>query len=343
MILPHILSWFFAKMNNKMQKVILVLILLASFIMASLFFVGKKTISSESSDLVIKSEQTTFKMAIASKSENSIKILFVGDMIFDRYIRQVSDRRGYDFPFKKVESLLKGNDLVVGNLEGPITDNKSISIDSEIGEKNNYIFTFDPKISEALASKNIKLVNIGNNHISNFGSSGIESTRKHLAQSGVDFFGDPEKVDKRLVIENIKNIKIAFVNYNQFVAGAEQKTINDINNAKSLNVDFIVLYTHWGKEFMTEPEDKLKILAHKFIDSGADLVIGSHPHVVQSKEEYKGRMIYYSLGNFIFDQYFDSNTQKGLAVQATMDLNSKKIITRDLPIILDNNGQTLQD
>jgi poly-gamma-glutamate synthesis protein (capsule biosynthesis protein) len=331
-------------MNNRKKKVILVLISVTGLIAISLFFVSKKTISSELRNLITKSKQAaTAEMTVASKSENSIKILLVGDMMFDRYVRQVSDRNGYGFIFQKVDGLLKGNDLVVGNLEGPITDSKSVSVDSKMGDKNNYIFTFDPKVSDVLAKENIRLVNIGNNHISNFASSGIESTKKYLTQSGVDFFGNPENMDKRMAIENVKNIKIAFVNYNQFVAGAEQKTIADINSAKEMKVDLIIVYTHWGKEFIANPDENIKNLAHEFIDDGADLIVGSHPHVVQPKEEYRGKMIYYSLGNFIFDQYFDLNTQKGLIVQVTMDLSSKKIVTRDLPIILDSNGQTLQD
>ena len=338
----HILNWYFARMNSRMKKFILVLISLTGIIAISLFFVSKKSISSESSNLITKSEQSTAKMTIASKSGNSIRILFVGDMMFDRYVRQVSDKNGYGFVFQKVDGLLRSNDLVVGNLEGPITDNKSVNVDSKMGDKNNYIFTFDPKVSDVLAKENIKLVNIGNNHISNFGSSGIENTRKYLTQSGVGFFGDPENADKRLVMEDIKNVRIAFVNYNQFVAGAEQKTIADINSAKKMKADLIIIYTHWGKEFVIDPDEDIKNLAHEFIDNGADLIIGSHPHVVQPKEEYKGKMIYYSLGNFIFDQYFEQGTQNGLAVQVEISTENKKIISRELPILMGKNSQILQ-
>jgi gamma-polyglutamate biosynthesis protein CapA len=329
-------------MSYKAQKVILVLISLVGLIVINLFFVSKKSITSESHNLITKNEQATAKMTIASKSENSIKILFVGDMMFDRYVRQVSDRNGYGFVFQKVDGLLKSNDLVVGNLEGPITNNKSVSVDSKMGDKNNYIFTFDSKVSGTLASENIRLVNIGNNHILNFGSSGIESTRKYLTQSGVDFFGDPENADKRLTIEVIKNVRIAFVNYNQFVTGAEQKTISDINSAKKLKADLVIVYTHWGKEFVTDPDENIKNLAHELIDAGADLIIGSHPHVVQPKEEYKGKMIYYSLGNFIFDQYFEQGTQNGLTVQVEINTENKKITPRELPILIGKSSQILQ-
>jgi poly-gamma-glutamate synthesis protein (capsule biosynthesis protein) len=103
------------------------------------------------------------------------------------------------------------------------------------------------------------------------------------------------------------------------------------------------MYTHWGREYMTEPDNGEITLAHEFIDSGVDLVIGSHPHVVQTKEEYNGKIIYYSLGNFVFDQYFDPNTREGLAVEVTIDPNDKSIIAKDFPIMLGSSGQTFQD
>jgi poly-gamma-glutamate synthesis protein (capsule biosynthesis protein) len=269
------------------------------------------------------------------------QILFLGDMMFDRYIRQVSDSRGSNFVFQGVSEMLKNNDLVVGNLEGPITDNLSASVNSQIGSSDNYIFTFQPQFAQVLRSENIGLVNIGNNHISNFGDAGIESTRKYLSNSGVGYFGDPQDEGKRMAIENINGFKIAFVNYDQFVADSENKTLSDIKNAKSQNVDFIFLYTHWGTEFVLQPSDKIINLAHEFIDAGADLIIGSHPHVIQTKEEYKGKTIYYSLGNFIFDQYFDPQTQKGLVVQVDIDAKDKSMRFKEIKIQMKNSGQTI--
>jgi len=321
---------------NNIRKLILVAVILASA-SAILFFVGKKTISfsNDSSQKVVPIASATDKM------ENTVNILFVGDMMFDRYIRQTSERHGYNFPFQKVESLFKSSDLVVGNLEGPITDNESISLTSKIGERDNYVFTFDPKTARALADENIKLVNIGNNHITNFGSSGIASTRNYLLQSGVDFFGDPESRGSCMTLENIKGLKLAFVNYNQFVTNARQKTLDDINKAKDSKADIIVVYAHWGMEFADQPDQKIKDLAHEFIDAGADLIIGSHPHVIQPKEEYKGKMIYYSLGNFIFDQYFDPRTQKGLAVQININATNKNINSKEFQVEMRNSGQSV--
>jgi poly-gamma-glutamate synthesis protein (capsule biosynthesis protein) len=274
------------------------------------------------------------------KNDKSIKILFLGDLMFDRYIRQTMDRRGEDFVFEKVKKIFEGNDLIVGNLEGPITENKSLSVDSKIGERNNYFFTFDPKVANLLARENIKLVSLGNNHISNFGQEGIESTKKYLKEARVEYFGDSKSENERISTQKIGNFNIVFVNYNQFSAGEKQKVLEDIARAKNSKADLIILYTHWGTEFKTLPDDNIKNLAHNFIDAGADLVIGSHPHVVQTKEEYKGKTIYYSLGNFIFDQYFEPNTKRGLAVQ--IEINAKKeILFKEFSVKMEGSGQTL--
>lgn len=328
-------------MNNKISKIILTGVILISFV-AVLFFAAKKTISFESSGVIIKKQQQKKLVdTVVAKNDKPIKILFVGDMMGDRYIRQVSEKRGYAFIFQKVDDLLKSSDLVVGNLEGPITDSQSVSVNSQIGERNNYIFTFDPKFGKALADENIKLVNIGNNHISNFADIGIESTRKNLADSNIDFFGDPKNENKRLKIENIQGFKIAFINYNQFVLDAKKKTFVDIANAKKSKPDLLILYTHWGAEFISEPSQKIKDLAHEFVESGVDLIIGSHPHVIQNKEQYKGKTIYYSLGNFIFDQYFDSKTKQGLAVEVEIDSVSKSMQFKEHALKMTNNGQTV--
>lgn len=321
-------------LENRIQRIIKVsLVVLSTALVLAVLF-----------DLInnrgMLQKKTSAGTNLPVDKKGNVKIFFVGDMMFDRYIRQVSEKRGYSFAFQNVETLLKDNDLIVGNLEGPITDQASVSIASKMGEHDNYIFTFDPAVTNVLLKENIKLVNIGNNHISNFGSSGVESTRKYLTQSGIDYFGDPENENSRMIVENIKGMHIAFVNYNQFVSDSEQRTIVDINKAKRLKADFIILYTHWGVEFSPEPTEKTKKMAHKFIDDGVDLIIGSHPHVIQTKEEYNGKMIYYSLGNFIFDQYFRPETQKGLAVQAEFDASTKKIILKDFQIKIASNGQT---
>jgi gamma-polyglutamate biosynthesis protein CapA len=325
--------------NTKLQKIIIALILLVSFVLMGVFLVGKKTVSFEQDNIPKPSIAVSQKVELVGKT-GSVKILFVGDLMFDRYIRQTAERKGDDFVFAGVQTILAGSDLVVGNLEGPITDNASVSVNSEVGAKNNYIFTFNQAIAGQLWQHNIRLVNLGNNHILNFGQDGLNQTKENLRSNKVDFFGDPTG-EKRLAVFEKNGLKIVLVAFNQFEKEAKSKTLADLEQAKKMKADQIILYTHWGTEFIGQSEAKIKELAHSFIDSGVDLIIGSHPHVVQDKEEYKGKLIYYSLGNFIFDQYFSPQTQQGLAVQVQINSQDGKISAREIPVTMKTSGQTV--
>lgn len=265
-------------------------------------------------------------------------ILFGGDMQFDRYIRDVIDKHGGTFVFDGLRPEFQKADLVVANLEGPITDMPSVSEASVEGSRNNYTFTFPVETAGLLKQENISLVNIGNNHILNFKHDGVRQTKESLERAGVDYFGSPLSTDERVHIRTISSIRIGFVNYNEFIWRGREKVIEDIALVKD-QTDFIVVYAHWGKEYV-EATREMRVLGHEFIDSGADLVIGSHPHVVQATEEYRGKRIYYSLGNLIFDQYFRPETQSGLVIRAVFDLSTKRITFAELPILLKTNGQT---
>lgn len=267
-----------------------------------------------------------------------ITILFAGDMNFDRYIRSVVARRGWEALFSPaLRAKLLAADLVVANLEGPITGHESVSETSMVGEAKNYIFTFPPESAEFLKRSHIEIVNLGNNHILNFGSDGAQSTERLLGQSGVDFFGSPIG-EERTLIKTIRGVKFGFVNYNQFITNGKEKAVADITLVKP-QVDIVILYAHWGREYAAILPS-VKALAHEFIDAGADAIIGSHPHIVQAKEGYQGKTIYYSLGNFIFDQYFQPETKQGLVVEAAIDPVTRAVTFDEIPLELLENGQT---
>ena len=266
-------------------------------------------------------------------------VLFGGDLMFDRWIRTVARKRGGDFIFDGLRAEFQKADLVVANLEGPITDNPSVSETSVEGSHDNYVFTFPPETAARLKDENIGLVNIGNNHILNFEEDGVRQTKERLEAAGVGYFGSPLSGDERVAYREIGGVQFGFVNYNEFVLKGYEKVLADIALAKE-QADFVIVYTHWGKEYVAATPG-MKVLAHEFIDVGADLVIGSHPHVVQEREAYRGKMIYYSLGNFVFDQYFRPETQAGLLVRATFDAESNTIETEEIPIRLEHSGQTV--
>lgn len=330
--------------NNKI--IIGSIILIAAVLIAAICFLiwHKQTIKSVALSAAVSQAPSLAEEQFNRITEkNYAQLLFVGDLMFDRGIRYYAAKNGSnEFIFDKISPLLLSNDLVIANLEGPITDNKSISLGTISGSTNNYFFTFKPSLAQTLFTENIRLVNLGNNHILNFGKNGVESTQKYLEQENISYFGIPN--GKRSEIKEVGGLKIAFVSYNEFSGAninAEQTaTVEEIKRIK-LEADIVVVFSHWGVEYSLTPINSVKNLAHQFIDAGADLIIGSHPHVIEPMEIYNDKRIYYSLGNFIFDQHFNENVRNGMGVAVTIDKTTKQMQFEEKNFYLDSNGQTL--
>jgi poly-gamma-glutamate synthesis protein (capsule biosynthesis protein) len=249
----------------------------------------------------------------------SFSLIVGGDLMFDRHIRSKAEAMGnYDFLFDpQLTDFLNSADFALANLEGPITLERSVSQNSLPGGPGNYTFTFSPEIVPVLKNNNLTLLNLGNNHILNFGIEGLNSTYQYLDDAQLIYFGDVggEEAKQRYYLLELFQQKIALISYNQFVEGAKNKTLVDIAAAKDREAGLILLFSHWGNEYVPQANQAIVDLAHEFIDQGVDLIVGGHPHVIQNKEIYHGKSIYYSLGNFVFDQYFSDETQEGLLLK----------------------------
>jgi poly-gamma-glutamate synthesis protein (capsule biosynthesis protein) len=282
---------------------------------------------------VEKIPAATSSVATSSISEKkSQKILFVGDMMFDRHIRKISSEKGQDFIFSCVDALFKSADLVVGNLEGSITDKGSVSLGSVVGSPNNYMFTFPTSTAETLLEHNIQIVDLGNNHIGNFGKKAISETWSYLNKAGVHYFGGIVGNEPIYQTDNT----ISFVSYNEF-GGQSSDKVAAIIAAEKAKGRMVIVYAHWGDEY-NEDVLRLRVVAEKFVKNGADIVIGSHPHIVLSHEHIGDVPVYYSLGNFFFDQYFESRVKKGLAVM--FEISEDKIDITEYPVMINTDGTT---
>lgn len=271
----------------------------------------------------------------SSDTEDGVKLLFVGDMNFDRHIRKVILEKGEDFVFFCLGNILKDADLVVGNLEGPITGYPSISLGTEPGSPSNFIFTFPTTTAKLLARHNIKLVNLGNNHISNFGQEGILSTRKYLDEAGINYFGGING-DEPIFRTKMGGENISFISYNQFGGDSAEKVVEKIaeeNRAGQL----VIVYTHWGVEY-SPVTVQARNIAKLFAESGASVIIGSHPHIISPSEKIGDTFVYYSLGNFIFDQYWDREVSTGLLL--TLGVNNNQIEVLEHKVVLNPDGST---
>lgn len=270
--------------------------------------------------------------------KKEVTVVFGGDLMFDRYIRQKLAQHGEDHALSCVDEVLLPADLVVANLEGPITSNSSMSLGSVIGSPENFTFTFPTTTGTMLARHNIRLVNIGNNHIMNFSRSGLLETEKWLDAAGVAYFGDPDKLEEERVERlEIQGIPFSFVNWSDWTSDKTDHTVSQVRKEAEAG-RVTVVYTHWGEEYV-EPTERMRALAHSFAEAGAVLVVGSHPHVVQESEVYKGAHIYYSLGNFVFDQYWNKDVSTGLLLRVKFTKDGVKGI-EELPITMHRDGRT---
>ena len=262
-------------------------------------------------------------------------ILFAGDMMFDRSIRTVAKDKGDDFLFSCIDKTLQDADYVVANLEGPITTNSSQSVGSTVGGEGNYTFTFPTSTAALLKRHHISLVNLGNNHMLNFSREGLVQTKQWLDAAGVSYFGDPDSLEADKVARpTIGGIPFSFVNWSDWTSDNTDHTVAQVRAEKEAG-RVVVVYNHWGDEYAPPPERE-KQLAHSFVDAGAALVTGSHPHIVQEHETYKGVPIYYSLGNFIFDQYWNEDVRTGLLLKVAFDKDG--IVTiKEIPVYLEQD------
>lgn len=278
-------------------------------------------------------------------SSAPIKLLFGGDLMYDRHIRQQAERYGYRHPLAPLEPLFAEHDWVVTNLEGPISTFPSKSVGSVPGTPANFIFTFAPAVAPTLASQGLRVVNLGNNHILNFGPEGVTQTKAALEQAGMRFFGhtgqETESAQRVTILER-DGYRIGLVNYNQFLAEGWALALADLAALRP-QVQLLVVYTHWGNEYVPTANQVITTQGRQLVEAGADLVIGSHPHVIQNWEEYQGKRIYYSLGNLVFDQYFRPEVQQGLLVGVTVSPGSGQLDFREYRVRLKPNGQTEPD
>jgi poly-gamma-glutamate synthesis protein (capsule biosynthesis protein) len=235
---------------------------------------------------------------MAIKGDKSIKIINFGDVMFDRGVRNIMENKGRD-PFEYVKrdlNLLKDFDFIIANLEGPI-----VEMNRKKCQQKAYNFQFASTTPNLLKSIGINMVNIANNHSFDCYRVGFESTKKYLQNANIDYIGDvgPEK---SFIVKEVYGKKIAFIGIDYTVFMYPIADFYPIIKKLDSENDFVVVNIHWGTEYLLKETKTQEGIAHKLIDNGADVVFGHHPHVVEPIKVYKNKPIFYSLGNFVFDQ-----------------------------------------
>ncbi len=258
--------------------------------------------------------QVLYKQGIPLAPKDNAYFVIFGDIMMGRYVRFLMDNNTLEYPFEKMEdNYLRVNDLLIANLEGPVTKNA-------VRTTGGMSFGFFPDVVPILQKYHFDVLSQANNHTLDKGQQSWEESMSLLRQGGITAFGYPKELNDDSVAKlTIRGQRYAFV-------GLEEVNFN-INDEKAVQLikDLVqqnyrvIVYPHWGIEYTNKQSDRQQELAHKFIDAGAFAVIGHHPHVEQAYENYNGHAILYSLGNAVFDQYWSVKTQVGLSIAMSID------------------------
>lgn len=192
--------------------------------------------------------------------------------------------------FRNVQPIFAQDDLTIVNFEGTLTE-------SEEREDKQFAFKAAPAYAEILTAGSVEAANMANNHSKDYGEQSYTDTIKALEDRGITTFGYD-----RLAVMDIKGVKVGLLG--TYVLreglGIKDSMIANLESLKEQGAQIIIASFHWGSEKAYEPDSTQIELAHAAIDNGADLVLGHHPHVLEGIEEYQGKNIVYSLGNFCF-------------------------------------------
>lgn len=265
-----------------------------------------------------------------------VTMIAVGDIMLSRAVAKRMRQYGYDYPFANTTEFLRSADITFGNLETSITPGPEV-------QPFEMSFRADPESAVALRDAGFDVLSLANNHTPNFGEIGLQDTMSYLDDAGIVHVGagtDIQAHQPKFVTVN--GIRFAFLAYNDndvvpasYEAGETRLGTAFMDIARMQRAvleakhfaDIVIVSMHSGTEYELFPNDSQTAFARAAVDAGAEIVIGHHPHVVQTKEEYKGKYIFYSLGNFVFDQMWSQETRDGLALKIVFTQEGVSAIT----------------
>ncbi len=238
-----------------------------------------------------------------------------GDLGLGRYITSIARQKNdFSWSFSGVSSLLQQNNFNLANLESPIIS------DCPEGKTGTFTFCGDSRFISQL-KQNKFILNLANNHIFNYGQNGFNQTKNFLNQENIGYFFS-HNLDSEFYQTQVNDINFGFLGFD-LVSNPKydhQKILNLISKYNS-QVDWLIVSIHWGNEYLPQAEEWRVKLAHQMVDSGADIIHGHHPHVLQPSETYQNKLIFYSLGNFIFDQNWSIETSTSQIVNLKLTKN----------------------
>lgn len=330
--------------DKKARTIILADIVLVVLLIFTLLLVGCKNLLTGGKK---QKEETAIseEMEKTTKRKNktvSFTISAVGDCTFgtdenfayEAVCRQNMMRLGdFNYFFENVKSVFEEDDLTIVNFEGTLTD-------STIREDKQFAFKADKSYAEILTDGFVEAANLANNHSKDYGEQSYNDTMDALDEAGITNFGYD-----RVAIKKVKGIKVGLVGTYVLAdgLGVKDSMEKNIQDLKDEGAQVIIASFHWGEEKAEYPNDVQVELAHAAIDAGADLVLGHHPHVLQGIEQYKGKNIVYSLGNFCFGGNMYPSDMDTMIFQQTFTLKGGKLQEDNVTNIIPCSISSVED
>lgn len=292
------------------------------------FFLNSQT--SNSMEIFSPSEgrntQLFFRKRNSESERKAISLIAVGDLMMGGSALSVIKKKGPDYSFALTQSIFHSADIAIANLEAPFT------LSGKAFDKT-FTFRVPPSYAHGIVNAGFDVLTLANNHILDYGPEGLFSTLKILDSLKIAHCGagrNLEEADRGTILQR-EGWKVGFLAYSLTYPSAFWATLKRCgtaypnikrlkNRIQSLKkeTDLVVVSFHWGGELKTHPKPYQRFYAHQAVKWGADLVIGHHPHVLQGLELYQGRLIAYSLGNFVFGSY-SRNSRESIILKIRFD------------------------
>ena len=278
------------------------------------------------------------------KDPNFLTLTFAGDIMLDRGVENSvikNFNNDYSSLFEKskeLSDLLKKSDITFANLEGPVSDQGA-------DLRNLYSFRMDPGVIPTLKGAGMTVLSMANNHVGDWGRDAFTDTLSRLKENEILYTGggnNSTEAETPVIIEKY-GMKIGYLAFsdvgpNWMEASTEKAGLLLANNPRfseivtnaSKQVDYLIVSFHFGDEYKEKHNARQEYLAHKAVDAGAKIIIGSHPHVTEDTEVYKNSFIAYSLGNFIFDQSWSAPTMKGMVLELKLNRDGSMSVKKDI-------------
>lgn len=242
-------------------------------------------------------------------------LYFVGDIMLGRDVEQTLLQNGLDYPYANI-SFDSKTDIVVANFEAAIPE---VHIKTP---NNTFRFSVDKRLLPPLRAAGFTHLSLANNHTFDYGVTGFENTQETLTDNNFITFGHSTIfATSSVAFVSHGGKKIALIALHVLFTTPQDSVLESVVTQAVENSDVQILYIHWGNEYALQHSGEQELLATKLASLGVDIVVGHHPHVVQDISKIGNMLVFYSLGNYIFDQYFSIPVQQGLVLKLDESLN----------------------